>query len=136
MPRREEREAGAVQFVGSRLGPEGKVAFQEWRYRTTGRAIEIAEPNSFAPSDELEAGRSGFVDYDRGIPVVVPRPGARLGRPAVGVQGRASGPLRFPGSRRGTDDGRRVLPRGPIRVPAWVWLTLVLLLVVVLAWGR
>lgn len=140
----ERRSAGAATYVGSRRGPEGRgVVFQEWRYRSTGRAIEVAEPNAYAPSDELEAGAVGFVDYERGIPVVVPRAGARLGRRVVDVRDRPSGPARrgarAKGSARergGPPPGRPRWGRRPRTPPAWVWLAGLLLIVVLLSWGR
>lgn len=130
----DRRGAGAVEYVGTPRGAEVRGVFQMWRYRATGRTIEVLEQNAYARSDELESGATGFVDYERGVPIVAPRAGARLGRRAVDVRDRGSGP-----GRAGSVAGRRARPTGrprPLRPPAWVWLAGLLLIVVLLSWGR
>lgn len=118
-------EAVPVTFVAARAGPAGGAGFQEWRYRTTGRVVEVAEANAYAPSSDLREGAEGFVEYRRGVPVVVRRPGDRSKvRPTPVV-------APPPSARRAA----RRPPRPPVSPAVWVLLAL-LGLVIVLAWGR
>ena len=117
-----------VTFVAARPGRAGRIGFQEWRYRTTGRVVEVAETNAYAPSSDLQEGAEGFVEYRRGVPMVVRRPGDRLGRSSVPAPRSA---LRTPPSTRPRSGPAR--PRGAPVV--WVLVGL-LILVILMAWGR
>lgn len=83
MPAPRNEEATRVRYRRSNERRRAAELIQVWRSDVTGREFEVRESRSYAPSEELEPGAEGFLDFTAGAPSVTRRPlerSERLGR--------------------------------------------------------